>query len=64
MVELETLLCIVRVFNAHIGETEPEEVGNVGKYGWGTMNRKGQALLELMARNGLRGLILPETGKP
>ena len=34
MVELETLLCIAGDFNAHIGETEPGEEGNVGKFGW------------------------------
>ena len=53
MVELETLLCTAGDVNAHIGETEPGEVGNVGKYGWGTRNREGQALVELIARNGL-----------
>ena len=53
MVELETLLCIAGDFNAHIGETEPGEEENVGKFGWGTRNREGQALVELIARNGL-----------
>ena len=53
MVELKTLLCIARYFNAHIGETEPGEEENVGKFGWGTRNREGQALVELIARNGL-----------
>ena len=53
MVELETLLCTAGYGNAHIEETEPGEEGNVGKYGWGTRNREGQALVELMARNGL-----------
>ena len=52
MVELETLLCIAGDFNAHIGETEPGEEENVGKYEWGTRNLEGQALVELMARNG------------
>ena len=31
MVELDTLLCIAGYFNAHIGETEPREEGNVGR---------------------------------
>ena len=53
MVELETQLCIAGDCNAQIGETEPGEEENVGKYGWGTRNREGQALVELMARNGL-----------
>ena len=53
MVGLETLLCIPGYFNAHIGETEPGEEDNVGWYGWGTRNREGQSLVELMARNGL-----------
>ena len=53
MVELETRLCIAGDANAHIGETEPGEEENIGKYGWGTRNREGQALVELMARNGL-----------
>ena len=55
MVELETI-CYVRIakdFYTHIGETEPREEENVGMYGWGTRNREGQALVELMARNGL-----------
>ena len=43
MVELETLLCIAGDFNAHIGETEPGEEENVGKFGCGTRNREGQA---------------------
>ena len=66
MVELDTLLCIAGDFNAHIGETESGEEEHVGKHGWGTRNREGQALMELMARNGfrLRGLIRPETGEP
>ena len=34
-------------------ETEQGEEENVGKYGWGTRNREGQALVELMTRNGL-----------
>ena len=53
MIELEILLCIARDVNAHIGETEPGEEENVGKYGWGTRNREGQALVEVMARNDL-----------
>ena len=53
MVELEKLLCIAGDFNAHIRETEPGEYENVGKYGWGTRNRDDQALVELMATNGL-----------
>ena len=52
MVELETLLCIAGYFNA-IGETKPEEEENVDKCGCGTRNREGQALVELMTRNGL-----------
>ena len=53
MVELETMLRIAKYLYAHIGETEPGEEGNVGMYGWGTRNREGKALVELMARNGL-----------
>ena len=51
MVELEILLCIAGDVNARVGETEPGEEEHVGKYVWGTMNREGQALVELMARN-------------
>ena len=53
MAELETLLCIAGDFNARVGETKPGEEENVDKYGWGTRNRDDQALVELMARNGL-----------
>ena len=53
-------------FNAHIGETELREEGNVCKYEWGTRYRNDQALVELSAKKQLsvRGLILPETGEP
>ena len=52
MVELETLLCNSRYGNAHIGETEPGEEENDGKYGWGR-NREGQTKVGLMARIGV-----------
>ena len=51
MVELEILLCIAGDVNARIGETETGEEEHVGKYVWGTMNREGQALVELMTRH-------------
>ena len=34
-------------------QSQDREEENVGKCGWGTRNREGQALVELMARNGL-----------
>ena len=66
MVELETLLCIAGYFNAHIGETEPGEEANIGKFGWGTRNREGQAFGRAHCKKWLsiRRLILSETGEP
>ena len=67
MVELETLLCIAGDFNAHIGETEPGEQENVGKFGWGTRNREGQASSGRAHSKtwlSIRRLFLPETGEP
>ena len=53
LVELEMMLCIAGDFNAHVGVVEPGEEESVGRYGWGARNRKGQALVELVAGNGL-----------
>ena len=53
LVELEVMLCIAGDFNAHVGVVEPGEEESVGRYGRGTKNREGRALVELVARNGL-----------
>ena len=49
--------------NAHVGKRQNSEE-TVGKYGWGTRNRKGQDLVEMLARKPVCGgkLLLPEEG--
>ena len=49
LVELKVMLCIAGHFIAHIGIVKGEEEG-AGKCGWGTRNREGRALQELVSR--------------
>ena len=49
MVELEVMLCIAGDFNMRVVELGEEEC--VGKFGWGTRNREGRELGELVVRN-------------
>ena len=49
----QTMLCVAGDFNAHIGVVEPGDVESIGRFGWGTMNRKGRELVEMLRRNGL-----------
>ena len=49
----QTMLCIVGDFNAHIGVVEPGNEESIGRVGWGTRNRKGRELVEMLRRNGL-----------
>ena len=51
-VELETVLVVAGDMNAHMGKRQNSEE-TVGKYGWGSRNREGQDLLEMLARNQL-----------
>ena len=49
----QTMLCVAADFNAHIGVVEPGGEESVGRFGWGTRNREGQELVEMLRRNGL-----------
>ena len=62
----QTMLCVAGDFNAHIGVVEPEDEESLGRFGWGTRNREGRELVEMLRRNGLAvaGHVLPEEGEP
>ena len=47
------MLCVAGDFNAYIGVVEPGDVESIGRFGWGTRNRKGRELVEMLRRNGL-----------
>ena len=49
----KTMLCVAGDFNAHIGVVEPGDEESIGRFGWGTTNREGQELVEMLRRNGL-----------
>ena len=49
----QVMLCVVGDFNAHIGAAETGDEESVGRFGWGTRNREGQDLVEMVRRNGL-----------
>ena len=49
----QTMLCVAGDFNAHIGVVEPEDEESIGRVGWGTRNREGRELVEMLRRNGL-----------
>ena len=49
----QTMLCVAGDFNAHIGVVEPGDDESIGRFGWGTRNREGQELVEMLRRNGL-----------
>ena len=49
----QTMLCVVGDFNAHIGVVEPGDKESIGRFGWGTGNREGRELVEILRRNGL-----------
>ena len=51
-VEPETVLVVAGDMNAHVGKIQYSEE-TVGNYGWGTRNREGQVLVEMLARNQL-----------
>ena len=53
MVELNDVLIVAGDFNAHVGEVQDGEEECLGKFGWGTRNREGQDLVEMLSRNGL-----------
>ena len=47
-----TMRCVAGDFNAHIGVVEQGNEESIGRYGWGTMNREGRELEEMLRRNG------------
>ena len=49
----QTMLCVAGDFNAHIGVVEPGDEDSIGIFGWGTRNREGRELVEMLRRNGL-----------
>ena len=48
-----TMLCVAGDFNAHIGVVEIGDEASIGRFGWGTRNREGRELVEMLRRNGL-----------
>ena len=53
LVEVGTMLCVAGYFNAHVGVAETGDEECIGRYGWGTRNREGQDLVEMVMRNGM-----------
>ena len=53
LVEVGTMLCVAGDFNAHVGVAETGDEESIGRYGWGTRNRGGQDLVEMVMRNGM-----------
>ena len=51
LVEVGTMLCVAVDFNAQMAETGDEE--SIGRYGWGTRNREGQGIVEMVIGNGM-----------
>ena len=49
----QTMLCVASDFNARIGVVEPGDEESIGIFGWGTRNREGRELVEMLRRNGL-----------
>ena len=49
----QTMLCVAGDCNAHIGVVEPGEEDSIGIFGWGTGNREGRDLVEILKMNGL-----------
>ena len=62
----QTMLCIAGDFNAHIDVVELGDEENIRTFGWGTRNREGRELVDMLRRNGFggRGNDLPEDGEP
>ena len=53
LVEAHVMVCIAGDFNGHVGMAETGEEESVGGFGWGTRNREGRELVELVMRNWL-----------
>ena len=53
LVEAHVMMCIAGDFNGHVGTAETGEEESVGGFGFGTGNREGRDLVELVTRNGL-----------
>ena len=46
------MLVVAGDMNAHVGKRQNSEE-TIGRYGWGSRNREGQDLVEMLARNQL-----------
>ena len=51
--DCQAMQCVAGDFNAHIGVVEPGAEESIGRFGWGTRNREGRELVEMLRRNGL-----------
>ena len=61
----QTMLCVAGNFNAHIGVVEQGDGASIGRFGWGSRNRKGRTGGDAEEeRVGGRGHVLPEEGEP
>ena len=49
----QTMLCVAGDINAHIGVVEQGDEESIGRFGWGTRNREGRELVDMLRRNGL-----------
>ena len=47
------MLCVVGDFNVHVGVAETGDGESIGRYGWGTRNREGHDLVEMVMGNGM-----------
>ena len=53
LVEVGTMLSVVGDINAHEGVAETGDEESIGRYGWGTRDKEGQDLVEMVMRNGM-----------
>ena len=47
------MLFVVGDVKAHVGVAETGYYESIGRYGWGTRNREGQDLVEMVMRKGM-----------
>ena len=47
----QTMMCVAGDFNAHIDVVEQGVEESIGRFGWGTRNREGRELVEMLRRN-------------
>ena len=51
LIDGQTLLCVAGDFNVHIGVVELGDEESIGRFGWGTRNREGRELVEMLRMN-------------